>query len=67
MKAVVLETRGNEAAVLVKDGTVRIAYGTYNVGDTIEYNKTSRTLLRYWAAAAAAITGTVGNLLSPPS
>ncbi len=60
MKAVVLETRGNEAAILVKDGTVRIAYGTYNVGDTIEYNKTSRPLLRYWAAAAAAIVAAVG-------
>ena len=60
MKAVVLETRGNEAAVLVKDGTVRIVHGSYSVGDTIEYSEASRPLLRYWAAAAAAVVAAVG-------
>lgn len=60
MKAVVLESRGNEAAVLVKDGTVRIVRGSYNVGDTIEYNEAPRPLLRYWAAAAAGVVAAVG-------
>jgi hypothetical protein len=36
MKAVVLETRDREAAVLVHDGTVRIVRGAYNVGDIVD-------------------------------
>ena len=60
MKAVVLETRGKEAAVLVRDGTVRIALGSYNVGDIIDYREARRSLLRYWAAAAAAMIVAIG-------
>ena len=60
MKAVVLETRGNEAAVLVEDGTVRIAHGSYSVGDTIEYNEVPRLRPRYWAAVAAVVIAAVG-------
>ena len=37
MKAVVLETRNREAAVLANDGTVRIVQGVYAVGDIIDY------------------------------
>ena len=39
MKAVVLETRGKEAAVLVEDGTVRIVHGSYSIGDTLSTMK----------------------------
>ena len=39
MRAVVLETRGSEAAILVNDGTVRIARGNYSVGETFEYKE----------------------------
>ena len=60
MKAVVLETRGHEAAVLVEDGTVRIAHGSYSVGDSIEHNETPRLRLRYLAAAAAVAIAAVG-------
>ena len=60
MKAVVLETRGKEAAVLVKDGTVRIVHGSYSVGDSIEYNESSWPRLHYWAAAAAAAVVAIG-------
>ena len=39
MKAVVLETRGREAAVLAMDGGVYIANGKYHVGETIDYRE----------------------------
>ena len=59
MKAVVLETRDREAAVLVNDGTVRIVRGTYNVGDIIDYRLRPRFV--QWIAAAAAMVVLVGG------
>ncbi len=53
MKAVVLETRNGEAAVLVNDGTVRIVRGVYNVGEIIDYRLRPRFV--QWIAAAAAM------------
>ena len=53
MKAVVLETRNREAAVLANDGTVRIVQGVYAVGDIIDYRLWPR--FARWIAAAAAI------------
>ena len=55
MKAIVMETRKNEAAVLLKDGTFRITTGRYTVGETIEYRENARPGLRRWIAAAAAL------------
>lgn len=55
MKAVVLQRRGREAAVLVKDGTVRVVRGDYGVGDVIDYGEAARSSLRQWVAAAAAM------------
>ncbi len=55
MKAVVLETRGREAAVLAMDGGVYIANGNYHVGETIDYREAKRPSARQWAAAAAAM------------
>lgn len=54
MKAVVLETRGKKAAVLAKDGTVRLIRGRCHVGDVIELHPAAPALRR-WAAAAAAV------------
>ena len=59
MKAVVLETRNGEAAVLVNDGTVRIVRGVYNVGDIIDYRLRPRFV--QWIAAAAAMLILVGG------
>ena len=59
MKAVVLETRKGEAAVLVNDGTVRIVRGAYNVGDIIDYRLRPRFV--QWIAAAAAMLILVGG------
>ena len=59
MKAVVLETREREAAVLVNDGTVRIVRGTYNVGDIIDYRLRPRFV--QWIAAAVAMVVLVGG------
>jgi len=53
MKAVVLETRDREAAVLVNDGTVRVVRRVYNVGDIIDYR--IRPQFVQWIAAAAAM------------
>jgi len=53
MKAVVLETRNREAAVLANDGTVRIVQGVYAVGDIIDYRLRPRFV--QWIAAAAAM------------
>lgn len=55
MRAVVLETRGSEAAILVNDGTVRIARGNFRVGETFEYKEQAKPTKRQWAAAAAAM------------
>ena len=59
MKAVVLETRNGEAAVLVNDGTVRIVRGVYNVGDIIDYRLRPRFV--QWIAAAVAMVVLVGG------
>ena len=59
MKAVVLETRNGEAAVLVNDGTVRIVRGVYNVGDIIDYRLRPRFV--QWIAAVAAMVVLVGG------
>ena len=59
MKAVVLETRDREAAVLVNDGTVRIVRGVYNVGDIIDYRLRPRFV--QWIVAAAAMLILVGG------
>jgi len=53
MKAVVLETRNREAAVLANDGTVRIVQGVYAVGEIIDYRLRPRFV--QWIAAAAAM------------
>lgn len=60
MKAVVLETRGREAAVLAMDGGVYIVNGKYNVGETIDYREAKRPSARQWAAAAAAMVVLLG-------
>ena len=65
MKAVVLETRDQEAAILLKDGTFRIVKGKYKVGETIEYRKKGSLIPRKWmpiAAAAILMLGTGGGL-----
>ena len=54
MKAVVLETRGKKAAILAKDGTVRITRGRYDVGEIIDLKPAAGQPLRRWVAAAAA-------------
>lgn len=59
MKAVVLETRNREAAVLVNDGTVRVVRGVYTVGDIIDYRLRPR--FARWIAAAAAMVVLVGG------
>ncbi|MBR1559537.1 MAG: hypothetical protein IJ646_04775, partial [Clostridia bacterium] len=64
MKAVVLETRGREAALLLEDGTVRRARGRFEVGQTVDYAEAVRPSPRQWVAAAAAaavlLTGSAG-------
>lgn len=61
MKAVVLETRGREAAVLAMDGGVYIAHGRYRVGETIDYKEAKRPSARQWVAAAAAMVALLGT------
>ena len=60
MKAVVLQTRGREAAVLVGDGTVRVVRGRYQVGEVIDYARAVGPTLRQWAAAVAAMIALLG-------
>ena len=60
MKAVVLETRGREAAVLAMDGGVYIANGKYHVGETIDYREAKRPSARQWVAAVAAMVVLLG-------
>ncbi len=63
MKAVVLEIRDGEAAVLKKDGTIVKYTGPCEVGDTIEIGdakgKMSAVKLRRYAVAAAAAAAVV--------
>ena len=64
MKAVVLEVRGREAALLMADGTVRKARGDYKVGQEIEFYEIVRSGPRQWVAAvviaAILLAGSVG-------
>ncbi len=55
MKAIVMETRGKKAAILLKDGTFRTVRGRYSVGETIEYRETVHHSSRKWMAVAAAV------------
>ena len=61
MKAIVVETRGKEAAILLKDGTFRAVKGRYSVGETIDYREKARPASRKWIAAAAAAVITIGT------
>ena len=58
MKAIVLETEGREAAVLLRDGTVRVARGIYEVGQTFDY--VAAPAHRQWIAAAAVFVAMLG-------
>ena len=58
MKAIVLETEGREAAVLLRDGTIRVARGIYEVGQTFDY--VSAPAHRQWIAAAAVFIAMLG-------
>ena len=60
MKAIVMETRGNKAAILLKDGTFRTVRGRYTVGETIEYRETLQPAIRKWIASAAAAVILIG-------
>lgn len=64
MKAVVLEVRGREAALLMEDGTVRRARGKYQPGQELEFLERRRLSLRQWLAAVAVavllLAGSVG-------
>lgn len=65
MKAVVMETREKEAAVLLQDGTFRVVKGKYQVGETIEYRERKSAFSRKWmsiAAAAVLMVGAGGGL-----
>lgn len=60
MKAIVVETRTGEAAVLAEDGTFRTVKGRYAVGETLDCPGKARPAFRKWmAAAAAAVVMTV--------
>ncbi len=61
MKAIVVETRGKEAAILLKDGTFRTVKGIYSVGETIDYREKARPAFRKWMAAAAAAVIMIGT------
>ncbi len=60
MKAIVMETRGDRAVILLKDGTFRTVKGSYAVGDTIDYRETARPLFRKWLVAAATAVIMIG-------
>ncbi len=55
MKAVVMETRKNEAAVLLKDGTFRNIKGKYSVGEIIDIPERKHFFQPKRIAAAAAV------------
>ncbi len=61
MKAVVMQTRDNEASVLLKDGTFRVVRGNFTVGETIEYREKKRSPASRWTAAAAALVVALGT------
>ena len=64
MRAVVLEVRGQEAALLMADGTVRRVRGDYQAGQQIEFYDIVRSGPRQWVAAvvvaAILLAGSVG-------
>ena len=51
MKAVVLEVRRGEAAILAMDGTVRRVRGNYQVGQEIDYDAPARPTAWQWITA----------------
>ena len=51
MKAVVLEVRRNEAAIMLMDGTVRRVRGRYITGQEIDYRGNTRASALRWVAA----------------
>lgn len=61
MKAIVVETRGKKAAILLKDGTFRAVKGRYSVGETIDYREKAQPAFRKWMAAAAAAVIMIGT------
>ena len=61
MKAVVLETRGYEAALLLWDGTVRRAFGDYTAGETVDFREKAAPSLRQWIAAAVVMVILLGS------
>lgn len=61
MKAIVVETRGKKAAILLKDGTFRAVKGRYSVGETIDYREKAQPAFRKWIAAAAAAVIMIGT------
>ena len=61
MKAIVMETRGREAAILLRDGTFRTVKGRYSVGETIDYREKAQSAFRKWIAAAAAAVIMIGT------
>ncbi len=61
MKAIVVETRSKEAAILLKDGTFRAVKGSYSVGETINYREKAQPAFRKWIAAAAAAVIMIGT------
>ena len=64
MKAVVLEVRDGEAAILTMDGSVRRVRGHYEVGQEIDWGAPARPSVLQWVAAMAAaavlLTGSAG-------
>ena len=64
MKAVVMEVRGGEAAILMMDGTVRVVRGRYEVGQEIDYVVRERPTALQWVAAilvaALLLGGSIG-------
>lgn len=60
MKALVLKTQGSRAAVLLTDGTFRVARGEFSVGETFDYFVAAKPTLRQLAATAAAMIVMLG-------
>ena len=61
MKAIVVETRGREAVILLKDGTFRTVKGRYSVGETIDWREKTGPAFGKWMAAAAAAVIMIGT------
>ena len=68
MKAVVLEIRGEEAAILLMDGSVRRVRGRYAVGQEIDYSAPVGPAVYRWVAAvivaALLLTGSAGMYIN---